>query len=300
MSIYVEIRMRAALEELWRFTQSPDLHARWDLRFTSIEYCPRAAEAAPQQFLYTTRVGFGIAIEGQGETVGTRDDGQGGRSSALRFWSGDPKSLILEGSGYWKYISSDGGVRFLTLYDYRTRFGALGRLADRVAFRPLLGWATAWSFDRLRLWLDKGIEPSVSMQRSVVHAVARLALAFVWLYQGIVPKLLWRASGELELLREAGLSPGWDGIALTGLGLGETVMGLLTLVFWRRREMLLVTMCALALLSLGAGLGGARVLTAPFNPVVLNVALLGLALVGLVSSRDLPSASRCLRRPAGE
>ena len=64
--------------------------------------------------------------------------------------------------------------------------------------------------------------------------------------------------------------------------------------------MLLVTMCALAFLSLGAGLGGARVLTAPFNPVVLNVALLGLALVGLVSSRDLPSASRCLRRPPGE
>ena len=135
-------------------------------------------------------MGFGIAIEGEGETVGTRDDGQGGRSSALRFWSCDPKSLILEGSGYWKYISAEGGVRFLTLYDYRTRFGALGRLADRVAFRPLLGWATAWSFDRLRLWLEKGIEPSVSMQRSVVHAVARLALAFVWLYQGIVPKLL--------------------------------------------------------------------------------------------------------------
>ena len=51
------------------------------------------------------------------------------------------------------------------------------------------------------------IEPSVSMQRSIVHAVARLALAFVWLYQGIVPKLLWRASGELDLLREVALSP---------------------------------------------------------------------------------------------
>lgn len=97
MSIYVEIRMRAAMDELWRFTQSPDLHARWDLRFTSIEYCPRAGEAAPQRFLYATRVGFGIAIEGEGETVGTRDDGRGSRSSALRFWSGDPKSLILEG-----------------------------------------------------------------------------------------------------------------------------------------------------------------------------------------------------------
>ncbi len=53
------------------------------------------------------------------------------RRSALRFWSHDPRSLILEGSGYWRYVPSVDGVRFLTSYDYRTRFGR--RPCDRPA-----------------------------------------------------------------------------------------------------------------------------------------------------------------------
>ena len=77
------------------------------------------------------------------------------RTSALRFGSESPISIIRAGSGYWKYVPTGDGIRFLTAYDYRTRFGIVGRLADRVAFRPLLGWATAWSFDRLRLWLEE-------------------------------------------------------------------------------------------------------------------------------------------------
>jgi hypothetical protein len=50
-------------------------------------------------------------------------------------------------------LRADGRrVRFLTGYDYGTRFGLPGQVIDRLALRPLLGWATAWSFDRLRLW----------------------------------------------------------------------------------------------------------------------------------------------------
>src|ERR671924_245276 len=45
--IYVEVRIRAPMDALWELTQRPDLHARWDLRFTSISYLPRAGESAP-------------------------------------------------------------------------------------------------------------------------------------------------------------------------------------------------------------------------------------------------------------
>src|SRR5690349_11134746 len=104
MSIYVEITIRGPLEELWQKTQTPGLHQRWDLRFTSIEYLPKADESEPQRFLYSTRLGFGLCIRGEGETVGNRDDGYGLRTSSLRFWSDDPKSLIEEGAGYWQYV----------------------------------------------------------------------------------------------------------------------------------------------------------------------------------------------------
>ena len=40
-AIYVESLIRGPLERLWRLTQEPGLHQRWDLRFTSIEYLPR-------------------------------------------------------------------------------------------------------------------------------------------------------------------------------------------------------------------------------------------------------------------
>src|SRR2546423_705319 len=96
------------MDSLWNATQSPDVHERWDLRFTEIRYLPRSTDMEPQRFLYATRVGFGVGITGEGESVGHADRG-GDRTSALRFWSDDRKSLIRKGSGYWRYAPSRGG-----------------------------------------------------------------------------------------------------------------------------------------------------------------------------------------------
>ena len=158
-AIYVETFVRAPLDAVWEATQDPARHERWDLRFSSIRYLPRADKTGAQRFLYSTRIAFGLTIRGTGESVGAREGESGARTSALRFWSDDRRSLIREGSGFWRYVPVDGGVRFLTRYDYDTRWGIAGALVDRVLFRPLLGWATAWSFDRLRIWLEDGIPP---------------------------------------------------------------------------------------------------------------------------------------------
>ena len=141
MSIYVEIRIQGTADEVWRLTQTPDLHVRWDLRFTDIEYLPHSDQAQPQRFLYATRIGFGLAIRGNGETVGQRNLSNGERTSALKFWSDDPKSLIREGAGYWRYIPNNDCVRFFTSYDYRVRFGPPGTSfrCDRVPSANGLG-----------------------------------------------------------------------------------------------------------------------------------------------------------------
>jgi hypothetical protein len=222
--IYVEIRIRCGMDDLWRLTQTPELHRRWDLRFTDIEYLPRPDESEPQRFLYATRIGFGLAIRGEGETVGSREK-DGARTSALKFSSDDPKSLIRNGAGYWKYRPEEGGIRFLTGYDYQTRFGAPGRAFDAAVFRPLMGWATAWSFDRLRLWLEEGIDPATSAAQALIHAIARGALGFIWIYQGVVPKLVFQDTGEREILRASGLVPGLESWVLTAVGLAELVFG---------------------------------------------------------------------------
>jgi hypothetical protein len=131
-------------DEIWRRTQIPDLHERWDLRFTAIDYLPGRSEDEPQRFVYSTRIGFGLRIEGRGESMGGRDDITGLRTSSLKVWSSDEKSLIEEGSGYWQYVPTTDGVRFLTWYDYRTRFG------------PVVEWSIDSRFDGLSVGLLRG------------------------------------------------------------------------------------------------------------------------------------------------
>lgn len=105
MSIYVEILIRAPIDVLWAHTQTPELHERWDPRFSRIEYAPSStAEPHIQRFSYTTRLGLGLAISGDAHTIAHADPPDGSRCSSLRFASAHPLSIIREGSGYWKYI----------------------------------------------------------------------------------------------------------------------------------------------------------------------------------------------------
>jgi hypothetical protein len=172
MGLYAEAHIRAGLDELWERTQDPVLHQRWDLRFTEIDCLPRA-EGEPQRFRYATRVLPFLKISGTGVSAGERTRPDDTRTSALRFSSPHPLSLIAEGSGYWRYVPDGDGVRFLTGYDYRPRWGAFGSLADRLVLRPLMGWATAWSFDRLRLWLERGITPERALANWLLELAVR-------------------------------------------------------------------------------------------------------------------------------
>ncbi len=298
MGIYVEILIRAPMEALWEKTQAPEQHQRWDLRFTEIEYLPRPDESQPQRFLYGTRIGFGIAVRGEGESAGTRDDA-GQQSSSLKFWSDDPKSLIREGSGYWKYIPAPEGIRFLTWYDYRARFGWAGRLLDAIAFRPLLGWATAWSFDRLRLWLEGGLDPAVALRQTIIHALARLALAVIWLFQGLVPKLIYRHPDELRMVMDAGVSPDRAPAAVMAAGILEVLLGLAMVLAWRARSLFLANVLLMIVATIAVACYSPSYLVAAFNPVVLNLAVLVLAVLGYLASAEIPSAVRCRRTPPG-
>jgi hypothetical protein len=177
-AIYVEYRIAASMDDLWAATQSPGQHQRWDVRFGSIDYQP-AVEGEPQRFTYATTVAPGFTVAGTGESLGDRNRPDGSRWSGLKFWADDRRSLIAAGAGYWRYIPTDEGIRFITRYDYRTRWGPFGAGLDRVMFRPLFGWATAWSFDRLRLWLEEGIEPEAARNRSLIHASATIGLWIV-------------------------------------------------------------------------------------------------------------------------
>ncbi|MGG1662083.1 DoxX-like family protein [Brevibacillus sp. NRS-1366] len=298
--IYVESTIHTDIETLWKYTQTPELHEQWDLRFTKISYLPKKAEAEPQRFLYQTNIGFGISISGEGESVGTTERDET-KTSVLKFWSDNAISLIREGSGFWRYVPGEDGIRFFTRYDYQTRFGTIGRWFDRMLFRPMMGWATAWSFDALRLWVEKGIHPKLSLLRSLTELISWSVLGFIWIYQGLFPKLLYPQTGELQLLQATHLFHGYEQLALFFVGAGEIGFGLLFFLVGRKRRkaLYLWNLCLLVFLGLGA-LSQPNVFVEPFNPVTLNLSMMALSLSGIINLTDLPNANACLRKPATE
>jgi hypothetical protein len=295
--IYVETVIATSMDALWEHTQNPALHQRWDLRFTAIAYLPRPDAAAPQRFRYATRIGFGLHIAGEGESTGTVEQG-GARTSALRFWSDDPKALIRTGSGYWQYQPLPEGIQFLTWYDYEPRFGVAGTVVDRLLFRPLFGWATAWSFDRLRLWLERGLDPGLAFERSVVGSLARLTLGLLWIYQGLVPKLLFPASGERAIIASTGFAAGHEDLALLVAAGGEIILGMLTLVPRTSRWAGFVSLIGLPLLLGSAIVSAPAWLVTPFNAPTLVLAMIALAAMIVITTGEVPHAGHCRRRPA--
>lgn len=84
-----------------------------------------------------TPIYVGLAVAGVGVTLGERSARDGSRTSALGFGSDSPLSPILEGRGYWRYVPTDDGIRFLTGYDYTPRWGLVGELVVRGAARSV-------------------------------------------------------------------------------------------------------------------------------------------------------------------
>ena len=300
MSVYVERLIRAPIDAVWTHTQEPDLHQRWDLRFTAIDYLPRPTAVAPQQFRYATRLALGLEVRGEGESIGARDTVAGDRTSALRFWSDQARSLIREGRGYWRYVPTSDGVQFLTSFDYDTRYGIVGRAIDRAAFRPLIGWATAWSFDRLRLWLEDGIEPVRAARQALVHGIARVGLALIFTYHGLVPKLLGPHPDEVLLLSRTGLSTTSVGAAIVLIGAAELLLAALMLARWHRAWPTAVAGIFAIVATIGVGISAPETLGGAFGPLTLNLAVLCLAAVDILTLDGIPSAGRCARRPAGK
>lgn len=155
--LYIECLIAAPMSRVWELTQDPAQHVRWDARFTQI-VPTLAREDGAQEFRYELRLPVGT-IRGTGVSLGERRAANGGRTSALVFSAQSRLSPIARGRGYWRYLPVDGGVRFLTGYDYTPGWGVIGRLLDPVITRPVIRWLTALSFDRLRIWIETGTPP---------------------------------------------------------------------------------------------------------------------------------------------
>ncbi|MGE7110123.1 DoxX-like family protein [Lysinibacillus sp. NPDC047702] len=395
--IYVEVDILAPIEEAWTYTQNPKLHEQWDLRFTSITYIEKKSVEEPQRFTYETKVISGVVVRGWGESKGEHQKKDGTKTSSLHFGTPQKISPIAEGRGYWQYIPHKKGLTFLTQYDYDVRYGKLGKLLD-VMFRPIMGWATALSFDVLKRWLEKGENPASQYRRFFLTTLISVLFCFVWLYHGLVPKIIVQhptevmlmekilerdlhqlsepemGLSEIELepseigvrqsgyrvelsktdvglsgyrvepsktdveLSEIGVNPSRTEVELSesenklsetnaesskiemnlskitvkpneeavsssnanqiviGIGIAEVLFGLCWLLPRGKRLLFVAQIILFPLLTIGAVFTDMTIAAAPFNPVTFNLALWVLSIVGLIISKDMPSARSCIRK----
>jgi len=161
--IFVSAPIRADLDRVWELTQDPAAHARWDLRFSRIQPLDTLPDGTVR-FRYERRLP-GHTIRGTGTSIGELIRPDGTRTSALRFTTSDRLSPLRDGRGFWRYRPTAQGVLFETGYDYLPGWGTV---LDRLVMRRLIVWMTAWSFDRLRIWAERGEEPETWPLRSVL------------------------------------------------------------------------------------------------------------------------------------
>lgn len=296
--IYVSTEMNTTMEKLWEYTQEPHIHTEWDARFTEISYVEKQ-EGEPQKFLYKTKIGFGLEIAGEGESIGKIRKETGERISSLKFWTDNTLSLIQIGRGYWKYTPCKEHIHFETQYDYDTRYGRIGNVIDFYMFRPLLGWATAWSFDALKLWLEKGLHPGLLIRRTMTYWLVCFLFAFVWMYQGIFPKIIFSHPEEMKMLSAIIGSTGNSIAILKVIGMLEIIFGIIWLFPVPKQKLFILHIFMLIALTIVAGFTNIVSFTEPFNPITLNVLLMGVSIVGYMNSFDLPSAKNCKRKRKG-
>ena len=68
------------------------------------------------------------------------------------------------------------------------------------------------------------------MRQAIVHGVARVGLALIFAYHGLVPKLLGPHADEIAMLRDAGIAAERIGRGGTVLGIAELLLALCLLV----------------------------------------------------------------------
>jgi hypothetical protein len=122
-----------------------------------------------------------------------------------------------------------------------------------------------------------------------VLGVCRGSVAFVWIYQGLVPKLLGPHVDELAMANILGLGPTITPWVSRAAGVGEIAFGLVLWVAYRQRWVWQLTLLAMLAAQVFTTLATPQLLVAAFNSTTIDVALAALAAIALIELRRAPT-----------
>lgn len=126
------------------------------------------------------------------------------------------------------------------------------------------------------------IEPRLQQ----IALLARVALALLFVWHGLVPKILWLSPDEVAMIQAHGFRAVEPIAQLAGLG--EIALGLLLVLLRRQRWPLLLAAALLLGLLLDVAWFSPHLLLQAFNPLSTNLAGLALCLLAWLAEKPLP------------
>lgn len=118
-----------------------------------------------------------------------------------------------------------------------------------------------------------------------VHGISRITVALVWVYHGLVPKLLGPHEDEIRLAMLHGLPAEQLPLWLKLVGIAEIVFGIIVLSTWSSRWPFICSGLMLVILLVDVAVVAPEYLLATFNPVSLNVSLIALCIIGFITTK---------------
>jgi hypothetical protein len=124
---------------------------------------------------------------------------------------------------------------------------------------------------------------------ATIERISRLSAAtaaFVWFYQGLVPKLLGPHADELAMSAAFGIPAEWQVLVSRTAGVGEIALAVCIVAARRHLWPHVLSALGAAVFLVFAMVFAPRFLGAAFNPVAMNSALFTLSLVTILCVRS--------------
>lgn len=151
----------------------------------------------------------------------------------------------------------------------------------------------------LKRWIEKGEAPGTQYLRFMITLALTLFFSFVWIYHGLVPKII--AMHPEEIIMTGALFPVELALLkkiIIGIGIIEIMFGCLWFVYPYKRHLFALQFLLFPILMLSAVTSDVQAAAHPFSPVTFNLALTLLSIIGFLLSKDLATAKNCRRKRA--
>ena len=111
----------------------------------------------------------------------------------------------------------------------------------------------------------------MSMKRAVT--ICRLSLGAVWLYEGLVPKVLFVRPDEVELVRRSGIYFGTPEFFLQLLGAAQAVFAVWLLIGLAERLVVAIATLGMWVLIVLVAMANPSMLTDPYGALIKDLCL---------------------------